>query len=155
MNIGQAAKAAGVSAKMVRHYESISLIPPADRQESGYREYSSDDVHRLRFVRRGRDLGFSIERIRELLRLWSDRRRSDADVRKVALDHVIELEAKAAQLVEMIATLRHLASACKRGDRPVCPIISALGGTKDAPADRAAHTRRGAKTEPHPGMRRG
>ena len=92
MNIGQAAKAAGVSAKMVRHYESISLIPPADRQESGYREYSSDDVHRLRFVRRGRDLGFSIERIRELLRLWSDRRRSDADVRKVALDHVVELE---------------------------------------------------------------
>jgi MerR family transcriptional regulator, copper efflux regulator len=128
LNIGEASKAAGVPAKMIRYYESIGLIPPADRRDSGYRDYSPDDVHRLRFVQRGRKLGFSIDDIRELLRLWSDRARSDAAVRKVALDHVTELEAKAAELQEMIQTLRHLADACHKGDRPLCPIINALGG---------------------------
>ena len=128
MNIGEAAKAAGVSAKMIRHYESIGLIPEAERRASGYRDYSADDVHRLRFVRRGRELGFSIERIRDLLRLWSDHHRADADVRRVALAHIAELEEKAAQLREMAATLRDLADACSKGDRPLCPIISALGG---------------------------
>jgi Cu(I)-responsive transcriptional regulator len=134
MNIGQAAEASGVSAKMIRYYESIDLIPAAGRTESGYRDYSPDDIHRLRFVRRARELGFSLERIELLLRLWSDRGRSDADVRQVALDHVVELEAKAAELQEMIVILRHLANACKKGDRPLCPIIGALGaGMSEAP----------------------
>lgn len=135
MNIGEAAKAAGISAKMIRHYESIGLVPAAERRASGYRDYSADDVHRLRFIRRGRELGFSIERIRDLLRLWSDRDRSDVEVRAVALAHIAELEAKALQLQEMAATLRDLASACSKGDRPLCPIISALGGgIAEAPA---------------------
>jgi MerR family transcriptional regulator, copper efflux regulator len=133
MNIGEAASASGVSAKMIRHYEAIGLIPAADRRDSGYRNYAADDIHRLRFVRRGRELGFSIDRIRDLLRLWSDRGRSNADVRKVALEHVGELEAKAAELQEMIVTLRGLAGACKRGDRPDCPIINELGGGFAAP----------------------
>ena len=132
MNIGEAAKATGISAKMIRHYEAIGLIPAADRRESGYRDYSPDDISRLRFVSRSRALGFSIERIRELLRLWSDRTRSDADVRKIATDHIAELEAKALHLQEMIATLRNLAEACGKGDRPVCPIISALSNGKTA-----------------------
>lgn len=147
MNIGDAAKAASVSAKMIRHYEAIGLVPAADRRESGYRNYSVDDVHRLRFIRRGRELGFSIERIRDLLRLWSDRARSDADVRKVALDHVRELEQKAAELQEMIATLRHLAKACAKGDRPLCPIIEQLGGGRaEAPAVPVRPRRRAART---------
>jgi Cu(I)-responsive transcriptional regulator len=143
VNIGQAAKAAGIPAKMIRYYESIGLIPPPDRRDSGYRDYSPDDVHRLRFVQRGRKLGFSIDRIRELLRLWSDHGRSDADVRQVAFDHVAELEAKAAEIQEMIQTLRHLAHACEKGDRPLCPILSALGGgLPEAPAITSGRQRR-------------
>lgn len=134
MNIGHAAGAAGVSAKMIRHYEAIGLVPQAARRSSGYRNYTAQDVERLRFIRRGRELGFSIERIRDLLRLWSDRSRSNDDVRKVALAHVDELEAKAAQLQEMIGTLKRLASACKKGDRPDCPIIVELGGGAAAPS---------------------
>ena len=135
MNIGQAAKAAGISAKMIRHYEAIGLVPAADRQSSGYRDYSPGEINRLRFVRRSRELGFPIDRIRDLLRLWSDHERSDAEVRKVALDHVAELEVKAAQLKEMIGTLHDLAGACEKGDRPLCPIIGALGGgLPEAPA---------------------
>jgi Cu(I)-responsive transcriptional regulator len=134
MNIGEAAQAAGVTAKMIRHYESIGLVPKAARRSSGYRDYSAADVERLRFVRRGRELGFSIERIRDLLRLWSDRTRSNADVRKVALEHAAELEAKAARLQEMIGTLRSLATACRKGDRPDCPIIEKLGGGAMPPA---------------------
>ncbi|MCX7309800.1 MAG: MerR family DNA-binding protein, partial [Afipia sp.] len=118
MNIGQAAKAAGVSAKMIRHYESIGLVPAVDRQASGYREYARADIHRLAFVRRARELGFSIDRIRDLLRLWSDHKRATADVRKVALTHVAELEDKAAQIQTMIKTLRTLAKSCAKGDRP-------------------------------------
>src|SRR3954470_14574821 len=94
MNIGQATKASGVSAKMIRYYEATGLLPPADRRASGYRDYSETDVHRLRFLRRARDLGFSIATIRELLSLWSDHRRSNADVRAVALSHVANLEAQ-------------------------------------------------------------
>jgi Cu(I)-responsive transcriptional regulator len=149
LNIGAAAKATGVSAKMIRHYETIGLIPAADRRESGYRDYSADDIHRLRFIRRGRKLGFAIEQIRELLRLWNDRERSNADVRKVALDHVAQLEAKAAELQEMIATLRHLADACRKGDRPMCPIIQALsGGMPSAPATPTA-IRRTRRSSPY------
>lgn len=128
MNIGQASKASGVSAKMIRYYESIELLPEADRRESGYRDYGEPDIHRLKFVRRARDLGFSMEQIRALLGLWSDTGRSNAQIRAVAASHVEELEAQAAKLQDMIATLRHLIAACKRGDRPHCPIIVELGG---------------------------
>src|SRR6478609_9766468 len=112
MNIGQAADAAGVSAKMIRHYETIRLVPKAARQASGYRDYSKEDIDRLRFIRRSRELGFSIDRIRDLLKLWSDRSRSNDDVRKLALAHVGELETKAAELQAMIGTLKRLATAC-------------------------------------------
>jgi Cu(I)-responsive transcriptional regulator len=135
MNIGEAARASGVSAKMIRYYESIGLLPAADRRDSGYRSYGEPEIHRLRFVRRARDLGFPIETIRDLLSLWSDRGRSNAEVRKVALGHVADLEAQAAKLQDMIATLNALVGACARGNRPHCPIIEDLGGgVPDGPA---------------------
>lgn len=134
MNIGEAAGAAGISAKMIRHYESIGLVPQAARRSSGYRDYCASDIERLRFIRRSRELGFPIERIRELLRLWSDRSRSNAEVRKLALAHASDLEKRAAELQAMIGTLKRLAGACKRGDRPDCPIIVELGGGAAMPA---------------------
>jgi MerR family transcriptional regulator, copper efflux regulator len=134
MNIGQASKDSGVSAKMIRYYESIGLLPQAGRRDSGYRDYGEQDLHRLKFVRRARELGFPIETIRELLALWGDRARSHAEVREVAQRHVVDLEAQAARLQEMVATLRHLVEACERGSRPHCPIIEDLGGgLADAP----------------------
>jgi Cu(I)-responsive transcriptional regulator len=126
MNIGQASTASGVSAKMIRYYEAIGLVPRADRRESGYRDYGSADVHRLRFIRRARDLGFSVEQIRELLRLWTDRHRSNAEVKALALGHVAELKERAKHLNEMAEVLRHLASACEGDGRPECPIIEGL-----------------------------
>ena len=135
MQIGQAAKGSGVSAKMIRHYETIGLLPPAGRRESGYRDYSDNDVHRLQFIRRARDLGFSIERIRVLLHLWSDRRRSSAEVKALALAHVAELDEKIERLREMSAVLRHLASACDGDGRPDCPILRGLAG-QEASHDR-------------------
>jgi MerR family copper efflux transcriptional regulator len=126
MNIGEAATASGVSAKMIRHYESIGLIKSADRTGSGYRVYSGNDLETLRFIRRGRDLGFSIEQIRHLLALWRDRSRASSDVKRIALEHVEELEAKMRQLQEMANTLRHLATHCHGDSRPDCPIIQDL-----------------------------
>ena len=128
MNIGQAAEASGVSAKMIRYYESIGLIPPSLRRESGYRHYGAADIHRLGFIRRARDLGFSMDQIRDLLRLWSDRGRSSADVKAIALQHVAELEERARELNDMAEALKHLASACGGDERPDCPIIKGLEG---------------------------
>jgi len=128
MQIGDASKATGVSAKMIRHYESIGLIPEADRRSSNYRDYGSEDVHRLGFIRRARDLGFSIEEIRELLKLWGDRERSSRDVKELTLGHIEELDKKIALLTEMRGTLSHLVSCCDGGDRPDCPIIEGLAG---------------------------
>ena len=128
MNIGEASKASGVSAKMIRYYKSIGLLPRADRRESGYRDYGSNDVHRLAFVRRAREFGFSIDSIGELLSLWADQNRSHVEVRKIAMHHVTELKAQASRLQEMIATLQKLVTCCKRGDRPECPIMTELGG---------------------------
>jgi Cu(I)-responsive transcriptional regulator len=128
MQIGEAAKATGVSAKMIRHYESIGLIPSADRRESNYRDYGHHDLHRLGFIRRARDLGFSIEEIRELLKLWGDSSRSSKDVKRMALSHIAELEAKITLLDEMRATLAHLAHNCDGDHRPDCPIIQSLEG---------------------------
>lgn len=128
MKIGEAAMAAGVSAKMIRHYEAIDLIPSADRRASNYRDYGPDDVHRLGFIRRARELGFSIEEIRNLLRLWGDKSRSSSDVKVLAESHIADLDTKIAQLREMRDTLSHLAHCCGGGDRPDCPIIASLAG---------------------------
>lgn len=128
MQIGEASRLSGVSSKMIRHYESIGLIPDADRRDSNYRDYDAADVHRLGFVRRARDLGFSTDQIRELLKLWGDRRRSSRDVKALTMRHIGELEAKIAALVEMRSTLAHLAHCCDGGDRPDCPIIDSLAG---------------------------
>lgn len=142
MNIGEASKASGISAKMIRYYESISLVPRAGRTGSGYRDYGAADVHRLRFIRRARDLGFSFEQVRELLKLWSDRKRSSASVKKLALVHIEELEVRAQELDVMIKTLRDLAQACGGDQRPDCPIIDDLeaGGSRRAkPKPARAH----------------
>ena len=124
-NIGQASEASGVSAKMIRHYESIGVIPPADRTFSNYRVYSQNDVHTLQFVRRARDLGFSMKQIEALLGLWHGRK-SSRDVRKVALEHVAELETKIREMESMKRTLETLASHCHGDDRPECPILDDL-----------------------------
>lgn len=126
MNIGQAAEASGVSAKMIRYYEATGLIPRATRSGSGYRHYNENDVHTLRFVRRARDLGFSVEQIADLLALWRDRGRASADVKAVALEHVAGLKAKIAELQDMARTLEHLATHCHGDDRPDCPILKDL-----------------------------
>ncbi|MGV8838840.1 MAG: Cu(I)-responsive transcriptional regulator [Bauldia sp.] len=126
MNIGMAAQASGVSAKMIRYYEATGLIPRAGRTEAGYRAYTDKDVHKLRFVRRARDLGFSVEKIGTLLRLWEDRSRASSDVKRVALAHVEELRERALRLEAMAATLQHLADHCRGNDRPDCPIIEEL-----------------------------
>src|SRR5690606_25904637 len=126
MNIGKAAAASGVSAKMIRYYESIGLLAAARRTDVGYRAYSDEDVHVLRFIRRARDLGFSLADIGELLALWQDQGRASADVKGIALAHVAELERKIAQLQGMADTLRTLAEHCHGDARPDCPILTDL-----------------------------
>ncbi|MEQ9040347.1 MAG: Cu(I)-responsive transcriptional regulator [Silicimonas sp.] len=126
MNIGEASKKSGVSAKMIRYYEQIGLIPPAQRTESGYRDYSKKDVHMLSFVRRARDLGFSVEVIGELLGLWTDRTRRSADVRLLAEGHLSNLRRKIEELEAMSNTLETLIDACHGDHRPDCPIIADL-----------------------------
>ena len=127
MNIGDAAKASGVSAKMIRHYESIGLLTPAGRTASGYRIYDDGSVHTLRFIRRARRLDFSLEHIGELLALWQDQARASGDVRRIALSHLESLEAKAEALDAIIRTLRQLVIDCAGDDRPDCPILDDLG----------------------------
>lgn len=142
MNIGEAAAASGVSAKMIRYYESIGLITNVSRSASGYRVYSPDDVHTLRFIRRSRDLGFSVEQMGELLALWSDRSRASADVKQIALDHVAELERKMRELRDMAGTLRHLAENCHGDGRPHCPIIEDLSCGHEAAPPKPKPSRR-------------
>jgi len=139
MQIGAAARASGVSAKMIRHYESIGLIPSADRRDSNYRDYGATEVHRLAFIRRGRDLGFSMEEIRDLLKLWGDRERSSADVKRLTQAHIGELDQKIAALAEMRATLAHLVDSCDGDERPDCPIIEGLEGTVPMPDQHHHH----------------
>ena len=140
MNIGEAAKASGVSAKMIRHYESVGLFPEASRTDSGYRQYTDRDVHTLRFIRHSRDLGFSVEQIRELLGLWQNRRRPSRQVKALAETHIRELEQKAAHLLAMKATLEHLVHCCHGDERPDCPIIDTLA-QEGAVASAGAHGR--------------
>lgn len=133
MNIGQASRASGVSTKMIRYYEQTGLIPKVARRDSGYRDYDESDVHRLRFIRRARDLGFTVDQIGELLALWTDRRRASADVKTLALTHVEKLKAKKIEMEAMIATLETLADSCHGDDRPDCPIIEGLAETGCCP----------------------
>lgn len=126
MNIGQAAQASGVSAKMIRHYESLGLIAAPARTEAGYRVYGDREVHLLRFIRHSRDLGFSLAQTAELLGLWQDRARPSRQVRALAQAHLDELDAKLAELQAMKATLAHLVQCCHGDDRPDCPILDTL-----------------------------
>ena len=128
MTIGQAAKASHVSAKMIRHYESIGLLAKAERTRAGYRLYDETDVHTLRFIQRARSLGFPLETIKTLLALWRNRRRSSAQVKDLATRHVTELERKIAEMQSMVRTLKHLAHNCHGDDRPDCPILDDLAG---------------------------
>jgi MerR family copper efflux transcriptional regulator len=128
MNIGEAAAASGVSAKMLRYYESIGLMPPARRTAAGYRTYGAAEVHALRFIRGARGLGMPIERIRVLLGLWRDPDRSSAEVKRIATDHVAELRRRIAELHAMCAALEGLAAACHGDGRPECPILEGLEG---------------------------
>jgi Cu(I)-responsive transcriptional regulator len=137
MNIGEAAKASGVSAKMIRHYESVGLFPETARSDSGYRQYTDTELATLRFIRRSRDLGFSIEQIRELLGLWQNRTRPSRQVRALAQAHIEELDDKLREIQAMKATLEHLVHGCQGDDRPDCPIIDTLADGR-APTTEAA-----------------
>jgi MerR family transcriptional regulator, copper efflux regulator len=131
MNIGQAAATSGVSAKMIRHYEATGVISRAGRSLSGYRVYTESDVHALCFLKRARTLGFSVSEIRKLLLLWRGRRPS-AEVKRLAMEHIDELQGKIAEMQEMVSTLAHLARHCHGDERPECPILDALGSKKSS-----------------------
>ena len=128
MHIGEAARRSGMAAKTIRFYEEAGLIAPAPRTGSGYREFSGDDVRRLQFIHRARDLGFSVEEVGRLLSLWSDRERASAHVKQLALEHVARIEAKMAELHSMRDAILHLAERCHGDDRPECPILDGLAG---------------------------
>lgn len=136
VNIGDAARLSGVSAKMVRHYESLGLLPRVARTDSGYRQYSENEVHTLRFIRRARDLGFSMEEIGELVSLWQNRRRASASVRRIAQKHADELAQRIAAMQEMQRTLQHLIHCCHGDERPECPILEDLAGGETVPSSR-------------------
>ena len=142
MNIGQASKATGVSTKMIRYYESVGLIRPADRTESNYRDFSDRDVNELRFIRRARNLGFSVEEITHLLSLWRDRDRPSREVKAIADKHVADLDARIAEMSAMADTLRDLARCCAGDDRPDCPILTDLSASNAAPAPATTRTPR-------------
>ncbi len=143
MNIGQASKASGVSAKMIRYYEQTRLIPAADRKSSGYRDYSDTDVHMLRFIRRARDLGFSVSEISDLLGLWLDETRQSGEVKRLAQGHINELQKKIKGLQDMAHTLTMLVNTCNGDHRPHCPILQGLEtGLEDE--DRSIQPRSGA-----------
>jgi len=125
-NIGLASKASGVSVKMIRHYESIGLLKKVTRTQANYRLYSEADVHTLRFIKRARTLGFSIDDIRELLSLWQNKSRPSASVKKVAAGHVEDLKRRIAEMQAMVSTLGHLMHNCHGDQRPDCPILEDL-----------------------------
>ena len=128
MNIGEAAGASGVSAKTIRYYEAAGLIATANRSAGGYRVYTQADVSTLRFIKRARELGFSIERIRRLLDLWQNKSRASRDVKRLALDHIAEIRAKIAAMASMRDAVQALADACDGDERPECPILHDLEG---------------------------
>ena len=126
MNIGQAARRSGLSTKMIRYYESIGLLKPATRSDRGYRLYQAKDLHSLAFIKRSRDLGFSLEEVGKLLTLWQDRQRASADVKALAMQHIDELNRRIEKLVSLRDTLGELVSHCQGDDRPDCPILKDL-----------------------------
>ena len=126
MNIGQAARRSGLSAKMIRYYESIGLLKPAHRSDSGYRLYSDDDLHTLAFIKRSRDLGFSLDEVGKLLALWQDRQRASSDVKALARQHIDELNQKIVELTSLRDTLQDLVDTCQGDHRPDCPILKGL-----------------------------
>ena len=136
LTIGQAAKGSGISAKMIRYYERVGLIPDASRTEAGYRTYDAQDVHALVFIRRARDLGFTVKKIKELLRLWQDHTRSSSEVQALARAHVEELTHQLHQLQSIIDTLSHLVTHCHGDERPDCPIIKNLADLMGQESDR-------------------
>lgn len=128
LNIGQAALHSGVSAKMIRHYEEVGLLPAARRTDAGYRQYSEADVQTLRFIRHSRDLGFSLAEIGQLVSLWQDQQRPSRQVKALAQEHLNELDRKLEELRAMKAALEHLVHSCHGNDRPDCPILAGLSG---------------------------
>ncbi|MDP9601622.1 Cu(I)-responsive transcriptional regulator [Variovorax sp. NFACC27] len=126
VTIGEAAQRSGVSARMVRHYEGLGLLPAVARTESGYRQYGEADIHTLRFIKRSRDLGFSMEEIAELVGLWNNRRRTSSSVKRIAEKHLGELEQRIADMQSMRNTLAHLVHCCHGDARPDCPILDDL-----------------------------
>ena len=142
MNIGQAASASGVSAKLIRHCEALGLLRAAQGTESGYRQYEQPDVHTLRFIRHSRDLGFSLAEIAELVSLWQKRRRPSRQVKALAEAHIEELEQKAAELLAMKSALEHLVHCCHGDDRPECPILDGLAGADTLSSAASATQRR-------------
>ena len=129
LNIGAAAKASGISPKMLRHYESLGLLPQVGRTDSGYRQYRADDVNTLRFIKRSRDLGFSMAEIAELVSLWQDSSRASAQVKHIAQRHVDELSQRIVAMQDMQRSLQRLLNTCHGDARPECPILDGLAGT--------------------------
>ena len=135
MNIGEAARASGMSAKTIRYYETAGLIATAERTGGGYRVYTQADMHVLRFIKRARDLGFSIGRIRRLLDLWQDTSRASRDVKRLALDHIADIAATIAAMSTVRDAVQELADKCEGDDRPECPILRELEGSAPIPAN--------------------
>lgn len=133
MNIGQVARATGVSQRMIRHYEGNGLMPPPDRRDNGYRDYPPRSVERLRFIANARDLGFPVDEISALLSLWDDRKRASSEVKAIALSHAEDLARKAAALEAMRRTLLELVEGCSGDARPDCPILAGLTGKRQRP----------------------
>ncbi len=150
MNIGQAAELSGVSPKMVRHYESLGLLAPVARTDAGYRQYGMTEVHSLRFIRRARDLGFSMAEIGDLLRLWQNRSRASADVKRIAQAHVADLDRRIAEMSGMRRTLEMLVQGCHGNDRPDCPILDGLADAEAPLAARAGSARPAVPDGPGP-----
>ena len=152
MNIGEAAKASGVSVKMIRHYEAIGLLPVATRTESGYRVYRPEEVHALRFIGNARELGFPLAEIADLLGLWRDRGRASSEVKELALAHVAAIDAKVKALQAMSKTLHHLVSACQGDHRPECPILEGISTQGPLPSPKEKRRRRAGEDLRHAGV---
>ena len=141
LNIGQAARQTGLSAKMIRYYEDQGIFTPKSRSASGYRQYDEADLHALRFIRSARDLGFSLKQIEDLTSLWLNRERASAEVKRLALAQIDALEAKAATLQRMADTLRNLARHCHGDARPECPILEGIAGSDPSQPTQGCHSR--------------
>jgi MerR family copper efflux transcriptional regulator len=131
MNIGKAAEASGVSAKMIRYYETNGLLNKAARRENTYRDFDERDIHDLRFIKRARNLGFSVAEITQLLSLWRDAGRPSREVKKITAAHIADLETRITEMQGMVKALKHLAAHCHGNDRPDCPILDELGGVRE------------------------